>query len=108
MCIRDRPRVDTNELAHKLINEYGSLAKVLEADPTDLENSEGLNEKKAFFLNLIPRISRYYLRSRWSERPLLKDSMTLGSYICDLFSGEKNELFYVVSLDTLHLSLIHI
>ena len=94
------PRVDTNELAHKLINEYGSLANVLEADPTDLEKSEGLNENKAFFLNLIPRISRYYLRNRWSERPLLKDSMTLGSYICDLFSGEKNELFYVVSLDS--------
>ena len=53
------PRVDTNELAHKLINEYGSLANVLEADPTDLEKSEGLNENKAFFLNLIPRISSY-------------------------------------------------
>ena len=94
------PRKDTNELAHKLICQFGSLAGVLEADVANLEKVPGISHAAAVYLSTVPQVARYYLKDRWRDRPVLKDSIILGNYLCDLFAGEKNEAFYVLSLDT--------
>lgn len=94
------PRKDTNELAHELINKFGSLSGVLEADVSELEKVSGVSNSTAVFLTSIPKIARYYLKDRWQDKPVIKDSITLGNYLCDLFAGEKNEAFYVMSLDS--------
>ena len=94
------PRRDTNELAHDLIRKFGSLSGVLEADMSQLEKVGGISHSTAVFLTSIPNVARYYLKDRWQDKPAFKDSLTLGSYLCDLFAGEKNEAFYVMSLDS--------
>jgi len=48
------PRKDTNELAHTLLNRYGSLSGVFEADPKDLATTPGIGENSAILLSLIP------------------------------------------------------
>ena len=97
MCI---PRRDTNPLAHELINRFGSLSAVLEADIHELEKVKGISHATALFLNSIPAITRYYFKDRWKERPVATDNVIIGQYLCDLFAGEKNEAFYVMSLDS--------
>lgn len=94
------PRKDTNELAHELIKKFGSLSGVLEAGASELEKINGISHSTAMFLSSIPNISRYYLKDRWQDKPIIKDSLVLGNYLCDLFAGEKNEAFYVISLDS--------
>lgn len=96
MCI---PRKDTNPLAHELIDKFGSLSGVFEAEVHELEKVKGISHTTALFLNTIPSVTRYYLKDRWKERPVLSDSVILGQYLCDLFAGEKNEAFYVLSFD---------
>ena len=54
------PRVDTNPIAHELINHYGSLANVLDASVDSLRKF-GLSERAAVFLNMIPIMSQSYL-----------------------------------------------
>jgi DNA repair protein RadC len=49
------PRGDTNPIAHRLIKRFGSLSAVLEADPKDVASVEGIGEKAAAFLSMIPR-----------------------------------------------------
>ena len=49
------PYKDTNPIAHRLINKFGSLTGVLEADEKDIVTVEGMGEVSAHFLaNIIP------------------------------------------------------
>lgn len=44
------PRVDTNEIAHRLIDTFGSLNAVLEADSSELANVKGVTVSAAKFI----------------------------------------------------------
>ena len=46
------PYKDTNPLAHRLINKFGSLAGVLEADEEQLKEMDGMGEVSSHFLNI--------------------------------------------------------
>lgn len=46
------PRKDVNELAHRLLNRFGSLGGVLDAPKEELFSVEGLGESAAVFLSL--------------------------------------------------------
>ena len=93
------PRKDTNNIAHSLLDEFGSLSKVLEADISDLKKIKGMSEYSATLLKMIPKLSQAYLSDRWGDRPLLNDHTRASEYLKDLFVGYKNEVFYVLSLD---------
>jgi len=87
------PRKDTNELAHSLINKYGSLSGVLEADPKDLAKTPGLGENSAILLALIPSLARIYLKDRWGTRPTLDSTAKAGEYVLTLCAGRTYEVF---------------
>ena len=44
------PRKDTNEIAHALLEKFGTLAQVLDANPGDLEKVPGMGSRSALFL----------------------------------------------------------
>ncbi|KGP75823.1 DNA repair protein RadC [Desulfosporosinus sp. Tol-M] len=96
------PRKDTNELAHSLINKYGSLSGVLEADPKDLAKTPGLGENSAILLALIPSLARIYLKDRWGTRPTLDSTAKAGEYVLTLCAGRTYEVFYLICLDAQH------
>ena len=54
------PRKDTNSLAHKLINKFGSVSAVFDAPYNSLLEIDGVGESAAVFLKLIPNIARIY------------------------------------------------
>ena len=47
------PRMDTNPIAHALLNRFGRLAQVLEAPVEELEKVPGIGHNAAVFLSLI-------------------------------------------------------
>ena len=47
------PRVDTNPIAHRLLDRFGSITGVLEASPEELKDIEGIGDNAANFLKLI-------------------------------------------------------
>ena len=47
------PRVDTNPLAHRLLDHFGSLTGVLDASPQELEKVTGVSQNTSTFLSLI-------------------------------------------------------
>lgn len=93
------PRKDTNPLAHELMNKYGSLSGVLEADPEELASSKGLGEYSAILLTLLPNLTRRYLKDKWGEKPTLNSSEKAGNYLVTLLAGRNYEVFYVLCLD---------
>lgn len=94
------PRKDTNELAHMLINRYGSLAGVLEADPRDIASISGLGLNSAVLLSLIPSLARLYFKDKWGTKPVLNSSSKAGEYAVSLLTGRQYEVFYVICLDS--------
>ena len=50
------PRADTNPIAHRLLERFGSLSGVLEAAPDELLNIEGMGDAAA---QLIPDLRQF-------------------------------------------------
>lgn len=94
------PRRDTNRLAHLLIQRFGSLSAVFEADARDLRTVEGIGEQAAAFLALIPHITRRYLADRGRrEKPVLTNVEDAKDFVLPLLVGRTEEVFYVLCLD---------
>ena len=94
------PRVDTNPIAHRLIERFGSLAGVLEAVPKDLEEVEGIGPRAAAFLTMMPDLLRSYEKSRLGKRPVIRSVKDACDYAKTLLFGKPYEQFYMVWLGT--------
>lgn len=93
------PRADTNPLAHRLIDHFGSLVKVLEAPVEELEKVPGIGHNAAVFLSLVTAAGRYYQINCASRNEALKTVEECGKYLLPLFYGRRNEMVYLLCLD---------
>ncbi len=93
------PRKNTNETAHELIDKYGSLKAVLEADPYDLLSQEGIGKQTPALFRLVVDIAKKYLADNGSKKQTILSSKQAGEYCMHLFLGEKEEKVYIVCLN---------
>lgn len=93
------PRKDTNALAHALVNEFKSLAQVLEAPKSELMKIPGMGEGAALFLSLVNDIGRYYQVNRMSQVDILTTLDQCGSYLVPHFYNRRNETVFLLCLD---------
>lgn len=93
------PRRDTNELAHALIDRFGSLSEVFDAPVEELMKVSGIGEASALLIKLVPQMSRRYLISRTAPDKILSSTRKAGEYITPYFFGERDEVVYMVCLD---------
>lgn len=93
------PRRDTNPIAHHLMERYGSLSAVLSAPVEDLQNVEGIGERAAILLKLVPQVCQKAHLSDAEQQTVLNSSEKAGAYLLERFSGEKNEVIYQLCLD---------
>jgi DNA repair protein RadC len=90
---------DVNPLAHCLLDTFGSLAGVLDADTARLLEVPGVGENTAALLKLIPAISAKYLSSRMSAESIIETSRDIEALFRPYFFGAKNEMSYLAALD---------
>jgi DNA repair protein RadC len=95
-------REDTNPIAHRLIDHFGSLAGVFEARYEDLLKVEGVGPKSALLLCMVPDLARAYLIDSEKERAYLNTVPQMVRYLKPRFLGAAHEKFYVVCLDDKH------
>ena len=93
------PRIDTNPLAHRLLEQFGSLSQVLEAPVAELEKVEGMGANAATFLSLITSVGRYYLVNRAAQNTVLNTTEKCGQYLVSHFYGRRNETVFLLCLD---------
>ena len=94
------PRKDTNELAHRLISEFGSLVRVLEAPVKELEKVPEIGHNASTFISFAAAFSRYYMVSRAKEQGNILHSVDdCGRYLQPHFLGRTNEVVYILCLD---------
>lgn len=92
-------RQDTNPIAHRLLLRFGSLAAVLEAPFDELMQVEGVGEKAATLLALIPQIERRHLIDRNNAGQILNTNAKCGAYLVPYFHNETEEVVYLLCLD---------
>lgn len=93
------PRQDTNELAHRLIQHFGDFCKVMEAEPDELMQVEGIGPKSARLIATVMAFSRYYDLKKRKVRLALNKAETAIDYVRPLFRGVQNEQLYLILLD---------
>lgn len=93
------PRRDTNELAHALLDRFGSYRAVLEADISELTQVPGVGENAAMLIRLVSEMNRRYMVSKkHSSRVLISDGISAGEYLLPLFAYQTEEVVYAISL----------
>lgn len=93
------PRQDTNPIAHRLLNTFGSLAAVFDATPEELMERGGLSKNAATLIKLIPAAARRQQLSRSSCHQLLDSTQKCGDYLVPFFFGATQEEVYLLGLD---------
>ncbi|MDR0293030.1 MAG: hypothetical protein LBH95_02620 [Oscillospiraceae bacterium] len=94
------PRGDTNSTAHRLINRFGSLRGVLDAEYQELLEVTGIGPQTASHMRFTGDIARAYNENPPAKpgRPL--DTQELAeAYVRERLAGQKSECVLAVFLD---------
>ncbi len=94
-----RPRGDVNPIAHDLLDTFGSLSGVLDAEVEALCKVPNVGENTAILLKLVPTLAARYLTSRVSADLILRDSRDLQTLFRPYFFGARNEMSYLACFD---------
>ncbi len=93
------PRKDTNELAHLLIDTFGSLSRVFDAPYERLREVDGIGDSSALLLSSIPGLCRRYIEDSAAKKLCLADPEDMKKFIVSKFYGSNVEMFFLVCLD---------
>ena len=93
------PRVDTNPIAHRLLDNFGSLTAVLDASPEELEKVSGISQNTSTFLSLITQVGRFYQVKRSEPGEILRTVEQCGNYLVPYFFGREHETVFMLCLD---------
>lgn len=94
------PRRDTNELAHRLINSFGSLSGVFNASFEELCRVEGIGENAAALIKLIPELSREYIADCGSAGTVITGADDACNYAGKQFIGATAEKLIMLCLNS--------
>lgn len=92
------PRRDTNKLAHRLLDQFGSLAGVLNATPDRLMMVKGVSEVTACNLAMLKEVWRRYKASE-AETVALKGFNSIVDYAKKLMAESYTERLVAVYVD---------
>ena len=73
------PRKDTNDIAHRLVNRFGSISGILDAPVEQLTEVKGISLNTAILIKLIISVARIYR----CEKGKKIDSYSKHDEVCD-------------------------
>lgn len=93
------PRRDTNVLAHALLDRFGTLRGVLDADPSALREIEGVGENAALLLKTVREALRRYVTEPLKDTHVIFSSSDAGAYFVPILQYETEEKAYLLCLN---------
>lgn len=94
------PRRDTNELAHLLLNTFGSLSGILDAPYEELCRVSGMTENAAVLICFCKALTREYACDKQRIGTVLKSHQAMGEYAVPYFVGLDHEAVLLVCMDS--------
>ena len=93
------PLKDTNPIAHALLDHFGSLSQVLDADVEELKKVPGIKDHAATLLALVTQLCRYYQVNCAQQTQILTTLEACGRYLVPRFFGRTKETVFLLCLD---------
>ena len=93
------PRRDTKALAKDVIKRFGSLKKLMDADPKEIEALPGVGAQTALLIRLVRDLGALYLREKATETAQISSTKALLDYCMASMGGLKDERFNVIYLN---------
>lgn len=93
------PRRDTNELAHRLIDRFGSLSAVLDAPVDELIKEDGISENTACLLKMFIPLARAYNNDKYNEKTVLDTPDKISDFLLAQYIGYQDEVLSLISMD---------
>lgn len=93
------PTRDTNDLAHRLIDHFGSFVNVMAASYEDLLEIKGVKEHTASMICLFRMVARYFIMEKKGHEIGLNNTIALNNYCSALFLDAAHEEVRCVFLD---------
>ena len=93
------PRCDTNLTAHRLIDHFGSISAVMDADIYDLMQIPGVQEITATLLKLTPEVGKRYQIDKFEPTMRFTDVDSIAEYCVYSHLLDTEEAISVMMLD---------
>lgn len=96
------PRHDTNAIAHRLLDRFGSLAGVVEAPMELLLQTEGVGPNVTLFFSLLNDLSGEYSRLKALNTKYINSPKEAADYLLNRFPDLRTECVFMLALDGRH------
>lgn len=93
------PRRNTNEIAHRLLNEFKTLPRVFNATVKELEKVEGMGHNAATFISFVRQLDRFFDKEQINDEDIMGSMDKCYRYLVKRFIGRKNETVMLLCLD---------
>ncbi len=93
------PRINVNNLAHALIDRFGSVSGVLDASSEELGSVPGVGSETVGYLRFIAELRRVCAMEQCDQPASLDTVPKFNTYLRARFVGRSNECVYLVLLD---------
>ena len=93
------PRIDTNEIAHRLVEKFGSFRGVMDAEYEELLEIEGIGEQAATLIKFSAALARRYALSEFPKGTRYTTVESVGKYFVAKFMGEQTEKTYAMLIN---------
>lgn len=93
------PRQDTNPAAHSLIDTFGTLQAVMDAEPAALTRAFGIGDKASIFLHFLKEMSVYLAKHKIQKTKIITPENAI-QFLEPLMQSYSVEQFVVLCLDT--------
>ena len=92
-------RIDTNEIGHALMEEFGSIGNVFSATVDELTKVPGVGEKGAALISMIGQLNHRLNFKPIKNGAYLQTSEILGQYCIDFFKNLNTERLVLISMN---------
>lgn len=96
------PRKDTNELAHRLLNTFGSISGVMEAPYAELLNVKGMTPGAATLFRVCASVMHACHREKLQGGAILDSTQKLGEYMTAFFMDKQVEQVVLLCLNSVN------
>ncbi len=99
MLFYSSPRSDTNELAHALIDKFGSLKEVLDAPYNALTSVKGVGQQTAVLIKLIQALVKNYHYQEFSNIRYVRTTQDAVNYLTPMFCNKDKECVVMLCIN---------
>ncbi len=92
-------RQDVKRQAKALLEKFGSVKGILDAECDDLQTIPGIGTRSAILFTLLKEIASLYLKQRAAEKKQVSCTTELLDFCRTKLGGKKDEEFCVIYLD---------